>query len=226
MTGTAAASQFPPSDLMGVLASVPLAPVTARNTSPRQDAWSAAHTLITGRQNASPRRLEAPGPSPAQLAGMFALAAAAPDHGCLIPWRFVVVPDAKRVLLAEAFALALIDRDPGATLDQIEAAREKAYRAPLLMLAIAVLAHGPEEIPATEKLVSLGAAIQNLLIGAHASGFGAGLSSGRSITSTRICALFGLMEGEVPVCFIAIGTPMRSREPRERPRPEMFVTTL
>ena len=203
----------------------PLAPPASAIESWTQ-AWVATHTLITTRQNVSPRRLEQPGPSPDQLTAMFSLAAAAPDHGRLMPWRFVVVPLDKRVLLAEAFALALIDRDPGATLEQIEAAREKAYRAPLLMLAIATLAHGPVGIPAAERLVSLGAAIQNLLLGAQALGFGAGLSSGRSTMSVRVRSLFDLAAGEDPVCFVSMGTPVHQRERRERPHPEMFVTQL
>ena len=188
--------------------------------------WSAAHSLITSRQNVSPRRLAGPAPSSQQLQSVLNLAAAAPDHGQLTPWRFVVVPVDKRVLLAEAFALALIDRDPGATLEQIEAAREKAYRAPLLVLAIARLSGGSEEVTAAERLVSLGAAIQNVLLGAQAMGFGAGLTSGRGITSTRVRSLFAVQHGEEPVCFISIGTPGRLRVRRERPHAAAFVTQL
>ena len=188
--------------------------------------WSAAQALITSRRNVSPRRLAEPAPSFEQLQSLLTLAASAPDHGQLTPWRFVVVPGDKRGLLAEAFALALIDRDPGATLAQIEAAREKAYRAPLLVLAIAALSGGSEEITATDRLVSLGAAIQNVLLGAQAMGVGAGLTSGRSIASTRVRALFAVREGEEPVCFISMGTPGRLRERRERPHADMFVTEL
>jgi hypothetical protein len=47
------------------------------------------------------------------------------------------VPVDQRHRLAEVFALALLDRDPGATAVQIEAAREKAHQAPLLLIAIA-----------------------------------------------------------------------------------------
>lgn len=76
------------------------------------------------------------------------------------------------------FALALIDRDPGATLEHIGSAREKAHRAPLLMVALACLSAHELNTPELERLVSMGAAIQNILLGAHAMGFGAGLTSG------------------------------------------------
>src|SRR5512141_2370193 len=95
-----------------------------------QDSFPAARALIETRRNISPRRLFEPGPSPKQLEALLSLAAAAPDHGLLTPWRFIVIPTEQRHRLAEVFALALLDRDPGATQEQIEMAREKAHRAP------------------------------------------------------------------------------------------------
>nr|WP_273284653.1 nitroreductase family protein [Methylibium petroleiphilum] len=154
------------------------------------------------------------------------MAGTAPDHGQLTPWRFVIVPIDKRTLLAEVFALALIDRDPGATLEQIEAAREKAHRAPVLMLAVARLGAADPDIPPFERVVSLGAAIQNLLLSAHALGFGAGLTSGQAMASPRMRALFGLAEGEVPVCFVNVGTIAKAKPPRLRPRADTFTSTL
>ncbi len=185
-----------------------------------------AQALIGGRQNVSPTRLVEPGPSTEQLDDMLTMAAAAPDHGQLVPWRFVIVPAHKRELLAVVFVLALIDRDPSATLLQIEAAREKAYRSPLLMLAVARLDKGEPGVPSVERLVSLGAAIQNMLLTAHAMGFGSGLTSGQAMASPRMRGLFGLVDGEAPVCFVNIGTTVRHKPPRVRPAADTFCSTL
>jgi FAD/FMN-containing dehydrogenase len=100
------------------------------------DGFGFARTLIETRRNVSPKRLVEPGPSPQQFEALVSLAAAAPDHGLLTPWRFIHVPTEQRHRLAEVFALALVDRDPGATQEQIESAREKAHRAPLLLIAV------------------------------------------------------------------------------------------
>ena len=196
-------------------------------------AWSgeplaeAACALIASRQNVSPKRLVEPGPSVAQLNRLFDAAAAAPDHGQLLPWRFVIVPQQKRGLLADVFALALIDRDPGATLVQIEAAREKAHRAPLLMLAVARLVSELEpEIPNVERMVSLGCAVQNLLLASHAMGFGAGLTSGQAMASARMRELFAVSADETAVCFVNVGTISKQKPPRIRPASEQFVSTL
>lgn len=182
--------------------------------------------LIASRQNISPKRLVEPGPDAAQLERILSAAAAAPDHGEITPWRFVIVPQDKRGLLAEVFALALIDRDACATLEQIEAAREKAYRAPLLMLAVARLGRSEPDIPAEERLVSLGCALQNMLLAAHAMGYGAGLTSGQAMTSPRLRELFALAQGERAVCCINVGSVTQRRPLRSRPAPAAIVSAL
>lgn len=179
---------------------------------------SMAQALIGSRQNVSPKRLVEPGPSAEQLDTLLSMAAAAPDHGLLTPWRFILVPTEQRHRLAEVFALALIDRDPGATLEQIESAREKAHRAPLLLVAVACLGPRQPDTPTLERMVSMGAAIQNLLLGAHAMGFGAGLTSGQAMSSPRLREVCNLAEGEVPVCCVNIGTPTK-RKPAVRAWP-------
>jgi nitroreductase len=185
-----------------------------------------ALALITSRRNVSPKRLNEPGPDEAQLERIFAAAAAAPDHGEITPWRFVIVPVPARARLADVFALALIDRDPNATPSQIAAARAKAHRSPLLMLAIARLGAADPDIRAVERLLSLGCAVQNMLLAAHSMGFGCGLTSGQAMASPRMRELFSLAEGETPVCCINIGTVSRQRAGRARPLPETFVSSL
>jgi nitroreductase len=203
-----------------------------------------ALALMHTRQNVSPRRLAEPGPSPHQLQDILGTAAAAPDHGQLLPWRFVIVPMDQRERLAEVFGLALIDRDPNATPDQIENARAKAYRAPFLMLAIARLTdaeagvsampeRGAEHPDSTdsdvndaERLVSFGGAIQNILLAAHAAGFGTGLTSGQALASPQLRQLFGLRRNEQAVCCINIGAVSKQRPPRLRPDVTAFISSL
>jgi nitroreductase len=191
------------------------------------DEFQFAQALVSSRHNVSPKRLAEPGPDAEQLEGLLGLAAAAPDHGLLTPWRFVLVPTQQRHRLAEVFALALIDRDAGATLEQIESAREKAYRAPLLLVAIARLEPREPDIPPLERMVSMGAAIQNMLLGAHAMGYGAGLTSGQAMSSPRLRRLLGLADGESAVCCINIGTVTKRKSPlRARPTPAAIVSVL
>jgi len=211
----------------GRIARAPFAADDAKTAGLDIEVFAAAQTLIASRQNVSPKRLVEPGPTRRQLEALLDLAAAAPDHGLLTPWRFILVPAAQRTRLAEVFALALIDRDPGATLEQIESAREKAHRAPLLLVAVACLGARGQDTPALERMVSMGAAIQNILLGAHAMGFGAGLTSGQAMASPRLHRLCRLSEGEAAVCCINIGTVARHKaSSRSRPQPSAFFSEL
>lgn len=200
-----------------------------------------ARELIHSRQNVSPKRLVEPGPTAEELQDILATAGAAPDHGTLMPWRFVIVPGARRSALAEVFAKALQERDPLATAEQIESAREKAYRAPFLMLAVARLrpkasesarkpsaAEGDQEalVGDAERLVSLGCAIQNMILAAHAAGYGSGLTSGQAMASPHLRALFALRGDEQAVCCINLGTVSKHRPVRLRPGVVDYVTEL
>lgn len=111
---------------------------------------------------------------------------------------------------------ALHDRDPPALPQQLEMTREKAQRAPLL-LAVARLDEPDREVPAAERWISLGCAIQNLLLATHAMGYGSALTSGQAIAPPRPHPLFALGPGEVPVCIVNVGTVGASRPLRPRP---------
>lgn len=185
-----------------------------------------AQALIHGRRTVLPKRLAAPGPDAMQLQGILGAAAAAPDHGELLPWRFVIVPDTARAALGDAFAQALRERDAAATGEQLEQAREKAFRAPLLLLAVADLGSGNQEVPATERLVSAGCAIQNILLMATALGFGSALTSGKAMASAPLRTLFGLREQERALCFVSIGTSVGARRGRARPDLARYVSVL
>ncbi len=186
--------------------------------------WAAA--LIRHRQTVLPKRLVAPGPDADRLDLILRAAGAAPDHGELVPWRFVVIPDASRPRLADVFAASLIQRDPSATADQVAQARDKASRAPFLMLAIARTGTPSEEIPACERLVSAGCAIQNVLLMATALGFSSALTSGKAVRSDPMRLLFALETDEECLCFISIGTATLRKPERPRPEPSRYVSFL
>jgi nitroreductase len=193
---------------------------------PRATAAQACIELMRSRRQTSPKRLVDPGPPDEQIHALFDAAAQAPDHGRIRPWRFVHVGAGARRELGEAFARALRERDPDATPAQVQDARVKALRAPFLALAIVRLDDGRTDIPSAERLVSLGCALQNMLLAAHAFGWGAGLVSGQAMRATALRELFGIGADEQAVCFLAIGTVSGDKPPRERPAPEDFVSQL
>lgn len=178
-----------------------------------------ASHLMASRQTVLPKRLAAPGPDAAELAQLFQAAAAAPDHDLINPWRFLIIPDDKRADLGELFAAALLDRDPSASSEQLEQAREKALRAPLLMLLIVDEAKGSIEIDMHERVLSAGCAVQNLMLLANAMGYGSGLTSGKALKAACLRAGLVLRASEHVICCLSVGT-VSSRKPF-KPRPEV-----
>jgi nitroreductase len=197
----------------------------ASNTAPTD--WAAvAADLIQARQTVLPKRLVAPGPQGGALDQILAAASAAPDHGQITPWRFVLVPDGQRARLGEMFVQALVERDAQASAEQREQAREKAFRAPLLMLAVVDATRGDPDVDLHERILSAGCAVQNMLLVATALGFGSALTSGKAIKSHALRTGFGLSSDEHALCFVSIGT-VASRKPlRLRPATTDYVSTL
>jgi nitroreductase len=190
------------------------------------DSAGFAAELIQSRRTVLPKRLIAPGPNAHQLQLILEAAAAAPDHDQRVPWGFVLVPDTARHLLAQAFAEALHERDPHATPHQFAQAREKAFRAPTLLLAFARLGLPGDEVPLADRLVSAGCAIQNVLLMATALGFGSALTSGKALQSRTLRELFSLGTGKQALCFLNIGTVSQARPPPPRPSVRSYVSEL
>ena len=181
--------------------------------------------LLAARRHVGLRRLLAPGPDAAALERILRAAAQAPDHGLLRPWRFVLIPQDRRADLGAAFEDALTGRDPAAADDARAAARAKAQYAPCLLVAILVDAPGTP-IPTDEKLVSLGCAIQNMLLAAQALDVASGLASGGALDAPAMRRLLRLEAHERAICFVGLGTAATAKPPRPRPQPGQFFTSL
>jgi nitroreductase len=191
-----------------------------------KESASWTETLLHSRRTTLPKRLCGPGPDAAQQAQILRAAAAAPDHGQLLPWRFIEVPEAQRPALAAAFVQALHERDPLATAEQRQQAGDKAHRSPWLLLAVCAVRGGDPEVPAQERLLSAGCALQNMLLMATAMGFGSALTSGKALQSVALRTLFGLGEHEDALCFLNVGQVVEPRRPRPRPAPEAYFSRL
>jgi nitroreductase len=185
------------------------------------DLWN----LLAARRHVGLRRLVAPGPDDGALARILEAAAQAPDHGMLLPWRFVLVPEARRDDLGAVFEEVLAARNPAADDAARAAARAKAQHAPCLLVAILVDNPAPP-IAGTDKLVSLGCAIQNMLLAAQALGHASGLASGSALEAPGMRRLLRLAAHERAICFIGFGTAGAMKAARARPQPAQFFSTL
>ena len=172
-------------------------------------------SLLETRRSGKPRELVGPGPTPAELTRMLAIAARTPDHGTLTPWRFVTVADGQRDAFEALLQQALAESEPEAA----DAKRQKEHDFAHYQGALVVLVSTPvadHKIPMWEQELSCGAAGMNLLLAAQALGFVAGWVTGWRAYSERVLRAF-CAPGERIAGFLFIGHASRELEDRERP---------
>jgi len=161
---------------------------------------------------ASPAGLVAPAPDSAALDRMLRAAMRAPDHGRLRPWHFIVVDGAARAVLGDVLAGALRLRDPDLTEAALAKERAKPMRAPLLVVVAARLREH-RGVPAIEQIIAAGAAAQNILVAAHALGFGGFWRTGAAAYDERVKDALGLRAVDAIVGFLYLGTPSVAAAP-------------
>jgi nitroreductase len=189
------------------------------------DLADAVSEVIAARRTVLPKRLVTPGPQPAQWTALLQAAAAAPDHDQLQPWRLIHIEGPQRLALGQLFAQALHERDPKASPEQLDQARDKALRAPCLMLLVVDAGKGSPSIDLSERVLSAGCAVQNLLLLATAMGFGSALTSGKALKSPVLRQGLQLLDTEQAICFISVGTVSEHKPGKPRPDPTSLVST-
>lgn len=176
----------------------------------------ALEALIT---RASPRGLAEPAPDDDALRRMLAAAVAAPDHGRLRPWRFIAVRGVARHKLGEVLAESLRAREPAVPEALVAKEREKPLRAPLVLVAAAKLL-ADHKIPTVEQIIAAGAAAQNLMVAAHAMGYGGFWRTGAPAYDARVKVALGLAESDQILGFLYLGSPVGGTPTVDRPAPE------
>jgi nitroreductase len=181
--------------------------------------------VLRHRRSTPSRALAEPGPDPGQLATLLACAVRVPDHGKLVPWRFLLIRGEARETLGELLATRSIERFPGAAPASVDKDRMRFRHAPLVVAVIARLTPG-HKVPEQEQLLSGGAVCLSLLLAADAMGFGAQWLTGWPAYDEVVLARLGVGAQERVLGFIHIGTASLRPEERERPDPAGLTTEL
>ena len=168
-------------------------------------------------------KLDAPGPSQADLDTMFQTAVRAPDHGRLRPWHFVVIDSDHRAAFGELMAQSLLRRMPDAPDDMLQRERAKALRAPTIIVAAAKVQKAHKIIP-FEQIGSAAAATQNIMLAANALGYGAMWKTGDAAYDPEVKAAFGLTPDDEIMGFLYLGTNAGGSSPARRPEAANFVS--
>lgn len=181
--------------------------------------------LLKTRSSHRVQDLGQPVPNDAQLNEMLEIAARVPDHGIMVPWRFIVLPKETRADLVEKLSDNFRRGNPNATQAEIDKQRLRFGDSPLIVTVVSRTGPHPK-VPEIEQLLSAGAACMNLLHAAHAMGFGANWLTGWAAFDASSKELFGLQDKEQIVGFVHIGTPKGPANNRTRPDLSKIVTKL
>ena len=168
-------------------------------------------------------KLEAPGPNQKDLDTIFQSAVRAPDHGRLRPWHFVVIDSDHRAAFGELMAQSTRRRMPDASEEMLQRERAKAMRAPTIIVAAAKVNKGHKIMP-FEQIGSAAAATQNIMLAAHALGYGAMWKTGDAAYDPTVKAAFGLAADDEIMGFVYVGTSVGGTSSAARPDSEKFVS--
>lgn len=182
----------------------------------------AALQALDMRRSVPARHLGEPGPDPQTLARMLASAVRVPDHGKLVPFRFLRITGDARHTLGAFLAERSRQRDPNVADAQLEKDRQRFSHAPLVI--VVVTRHTPSpKVPEQEQLMTAGCVCFALLQAAQAFGFGAQWLTAWMAFDPAVHAHLGLADNEGIAGFIHIGTPKTEAPERDRPDPAALL---
>ena len=154
---------------------------------------------------ASAVRFSEQGPTQAQLEQMLAAAVTAADHGRLRPWRFIVMQGRARERLGDLMAEQVRTDNPEASEKELEKARAKALRAPLVIALVCKPKIG-HKVPVVEQQSAAAAAGAHLMLAANALGFGAAWKTGAAAYHPCVRSGLGLADDDMIIGFFHISS--------------------
>jgi nitroreductase len=143
-------------------------------------------------------------PTREHLAIALQAAVRAPDHGRLRPWRFMLVEGDQRRKFGDLLAASAKRRVPGLSDGDLQRERDKALRAPLIIIVICRAVSGTK-VPIIEQILAVGAATQNLLLALHALGYAAAWKTGAAAYDTDVKRALGFAADDHLVGFVYVG---------------------
>ncbi len=191
-------------------------PSSPHENEPANAAHESAETLalLARRRSSKLLQLSEPAPSSEELDALIKLASRVPDHGKLGPWRFVVIEGEARERAGEALE-KVIRNDDGVDDARRDFVRNWFNRAPACVMVVSSPRPSPK-VPEWEQQLSAGAVCFNLLISAHALGYGGCWLTEWPTFDERARAALGLTPEERIAGFVYLGTAAQGASERVR----------
>lgn len=160
-------------------------------------------------------------PGRSDIEALLDAAVRAPTHHLTEPWRFIVLAGPARAEVGKVMGQRLrreLAGDPRME-DKAQFEEARPLRAPVILTVVYTPSSHPKAIE-NEDRYSLGAAMQNILIAAHARGMAGFLRTGPAAEDPAVAQHLGLAPGEEIAGFIYLGYPADEDPPPPKPRTE------
>jgi nitroreductase len=165
------------------------------------------HSIPKVKQDPIPRKI---------IEKLLQAAVQAPNHYRVRPWRFVVLTGKSREALGEVLAQALKKQNPELPQTGMDVERAKPLRAPVL-IAVGVDKPADPRVLEIENVCAVAAAVENLLLAAHAEGLGAHWRTGSAARDPQVKKFLGFTPDQELISFIYLGYPDQVPVTGERP---------
>jgi nitroreductase len=165
------------------------------------------HSIKKVRQDPLPRQL---------IEKLLDAAVQAPNHYKVRPWRFVVLTGEARHRLGDVMSASLRDRHPEFPHEAFDKAHDTPLQAPVV-IAVGVDKPSEAKVSQIENIAAVAAAVENLLLAAHALGLGAKWRTGEWAENVKVKEFLGFEKDQHLIGFIYVGYPEFVAEYPARP---------
>lgn len=158
-----------------------------------------------------------PDPVPRQvIEKLLSAAVQAPNHYKVRPWRFVVLTGAGREKMGKVLAQSFAEKFPDAPASALEKERARPLRAPVI-IAVGVDKPSEPKVDEVENICAAAAAVENLLLAAHALGLAAKWRTGEEARNPRLKEFLGIASDQHLIALVYLGYPAAEAQAVTRP---------
>ena len=177
-----------------------------------------ALALLQQRRSTPAKCLTGPGPSSNELDTILKIAARAPDHRRVTPFRFIVFEGEARARFGAILRSVFVEDNPDGSDDKADIEAQRFMRAPTVVAVVSSVDPN-HRTPEWEQVLTAGAVCQNMLLAACASGYAAQWITEWYAFDKRVLDRLELSGNERIAGYVYIGTA--AADPKERARPDM-----
>ena len=171
--------------------------------------------FLLSRRSVLADTMDGPGPSDDELRRIIGAGIRVPDHGRLMPWRFIVIRGEAREKLGAVIGESFRRDNPDAHEKRVLREQQRFVRAPVVVAVVSAVQKG-HKIPEWEQILSSGAACQTILIAALSMGYAAQWLTEWYAYDSQVGEALGLGDDDRVAGFLYIGN---AESPNERVRP-------